>query len=70
MIEKVKTLCPGHLLLVILMMKKFYEKKIQKTNLEFRVENVINRRGDKPYIKWKGFDNYFKRLVDKSGISI
>ena len=51
MIEKVKTLCPGHLLLVILMMKKFYEKKIQKTNLEFRVENVINRRGDKPYIK-------------------
>ena len=38
----------------------FYEKKLQKTNQqEFRIEKVIKRKGDKLYVKWKGYDNSF-----------
>ena len=34
----------------------FYEKELQKTNQEeFRVEKVIKRKGDKLYVKWKGY---------------
>ena len=37
---------------------KFYEKELQKTNQqEFRTEKVIRRKGDKLYVKWKGYDN-------------
>ena len=33
----------------------FYEKELQKTNKkEFRIKKVINRNGDKLYVKWKG----------------
>ena len=33
----------------------FYEKELQKTNQkEFWVEKVINGKGDKLYVKWKG----------------
>ena len=36
----------------------FYEKELQKTNQEeFRIEKVIRRKGDKFYVKWKGYDN-------------
>ena len=32
----------------------------QKTNQqEFRIEEVIKRKGDKLYVKWKGYDNSF-----------
>ena len=35
----------------------FYEKELQKTNQkEFRVEKVIKRKGDKLYVKWKGYE--------------
>ena len=38
----------------------FYEKELQKTNQkEFRIEKVLKRKGDKLYIKWKGYDNLF-----------
>ena len=34
----------------------FYEKELQKTNQkELRVEKVIKRKGNKPYVKWKGY---------------
>ena len=34
----------------------FYEKELQKANQkQFRIEIVIKRKGDKLYIKWKGF---------------
>ena len=34
----------------------FYEKELQKKNQEeFRVEKVIKRKGDKLYVKWKGY---------------
>ena len=36
----------------------FYEKELQKANQsELRVEKVIKRKGDKLYVKWKGYDN-------------
>ena len=46
----------------------FYEKELQKTNQkEFRIEKVIKRKGDKLYVKWKGYDNLYLivRLIKK-----
>ena len=44
----------------------FYEKELQKTNQEeFRIEKVIKRKGDKMYVKWKGYDNSFNSWIDK-----
>ena len=38
----------------------FYENEMQKTNQqEFRIEKVIKKKGDKLYVKWKGYDNSF-----------
>ena len=38
----------------------FYEKGLQKTNQqEFRIENLIQKKGDKLYVKWKGYDSLF-----------
>ena len=35
----------------------FYGKKLQKTNQqEFRIEKVIKKKGDKLYVKQKGYD--------------
>ena len=37
----------------------FYEKELQKANQkEFRIEKVIKRKGDKLYVKWKGYNSY------------
>ena len=36
----------------------FSGKELQRTNAkEFRVQKVINRKGDKLYVKWKGYDS-------------
>ena len=36
------------------------KKELQKTNQkEFRIEKVLKRKGDKLYVKWKGYDNRF-----------
>ena len=38
---------------------KFYEKELQKTNQqESRLEKVTKRKGDKLYVKWKGYDSW------------
>ena len=38
----------------------FYKKELQKTNEKrFRVKKAIKRKGDKLYVKWKGYDNSF-----------
>ena len=43
-----------------------YEKELQKTNQEeFRKEKVLKRKGDKLYVKWKGYDNRFNSWIDK-----
>ena len=47
----------------------FYQKELHKTNQrEFRVEKVIKRKGDKLYVKWKGYDSSFKSCIDKKDI--
>ena len=47
----------------------FYEKELQKTNQnEYRKEKVIKRKGDKLYIKWKGYDHSFNSWIDKKDI--
>ena len=35
----------------------FYENGLQKINqAEFRIEKLIKRKGDKLYVKWKGYN--------------
>ena len=47
----------------------FYEKELQKMNQkEFRTEKAIKRKGDKLYVKWKGYDNSFNSWRDKEDI--
>ena len=47
----------------------FYEKELQKTSQEeFRIEKVIRRKGDKLYVKWKGYDNSFNSWIDKASL--
>ena len=47
----------------------FYEKELQKTSQEkFKIEKVIKRKGDKLYVKWKGYDNSFNSWIDKKDI--
>ena len=47
----------------------FYEKELQKKNLkEFRVETVIKRKGDKIYVKWKGYDSSFNSWINKKHV--
>ena len=45
----------------------FYEKELQKTNQrEFRIEK--ERKGDKLYVKWKGYNNSFNSWIDKKDL--
>ena len=47
----------------------FYEKELQKTNQkEFRIEKVLKRKGDKLYVKWKGYDDRFNSWIDKKDL--
>ena len=47
----------------------FYEKELRKTNQdEFRIEKVIKKKGDKIYVKWKGYDNSFNSWIDKKDL--
>ena len=47
----------------------FYKKELQKRNQkEFRVEKVIQRKGDNLYVKWKGHDSSFSSWIDKKDI--
>ena len=48
----------------------FYERELQKTNQkEFRIGKIIKRKGNKLYVKWKGFDNSFNGWIDKKDIA-
>ena len=64
-IEKVKNTVPWTYVINDLNREEiigtFNEKELQKTNQqEFRIEKLIRRKGDKLYIKWKGYDNSIK----------
>ena len=43
----------------------FCEKELQKG---FKIEKVLKRKGDKLYVKWKGYDNRFNSWIDKKGL--
>ena len=44
----------------------FYEKELQGTNQQkFRIEKIIKRKGNKLYVKWKGYNNSFNSWIDK-----
>ena len=45
--------------------KKSYKKKTQQ---KFWVEKVIKKKGDKLYVKWKGYDNLFNSRIDKKDL--
>ena len=45
-------------------------KKWQKTNQkEFRIEKII-KKGDKLYVKWKGYDNSFNSWINKKPFNV
>ena len=74
MIKKVKNTVPWTYVIsdfnVEEFIETFYEKELQKANQkEFRVEKVIKRKGDKLYVKWKDYDNYFNSWIDKKEIN-
>ena len=47
----------------------FYEKELQTPNQqEFRIGKVIKRKGDKLYVKWKGYNNSFSSWIDKKDL--
>ena len=47
----------------------FYENELHGTKQnEFRIEKVIKRKGDKLYVKWKGYNNSFNSWIDKKDI--
>ena len=45
----------------------FYEKEWQKNSKKkkFRLEKALKRKGDKLYVRWKGYDNSFNSWIDK-----
>ena len=48
----------------------FSEKELQKTNRnEFTIEKVIKRKGDKLYVKWKGYNNLLNSRINKKDIA-
>ena len=47
----------------------FYEKEFQKTNQEeFRIEDVLKRKGDKLYVKWKTYNNSVNSWINKKDL--
>ena len=47
----------------------FYEKELQEKNQkEFRIEIVIKKKGNKLYVKWKGYDDSFNSWIDKKDL--
>ena len=64
------------MLLMISMVKKllekenYYEKELQKTNQqEFTIQNVIRRKGNKLFVKWKGYNSSFNSWIDKKRLN-
>ena len=49
--------------------RSFHEREFQKTNQkEFRIEKVLKRKGDKSYVKRKGYGNSLKSWINKKDL--
>ena len=47
----------------------FYEIELQKNSQEkFRIEKIMKGKGDKLYIKWKGYDNSFNSWINEKDL--
>ena len=64
-LKKLKILCCGHILLMILKAKRLLERFMKTNNNESRVEKVINRKDNQLYVNWKCYDNSFNSWIDK-----
>ena len=54
--------------MILLINTLFLEKNLQKISKKiFRIEKAI-RKGNKLYVKWKGYDNSFNNWIDKKDI--
>ena len=48
------------------MVGTFYEKELkEQIKKKLIVEKVVKRKGSKLYVKWKGYDNFLNRWIDK-----
>ena len=61
------------MLLMILKMKKLLEHFMKKNykrliKTEFRIAKVIKRKGDKLYVKWKGYNSLFNSWIYKKDL--
>ena len=73
MIKKVKNTIPWTNIISDLKREEivgtFYENELQKANQkEIRIENVIKRKGNKLYVKWKDYDSSFNIWIDKKDV--
>ena len=73
MIKKIKNTVPRTYLINDLNDEKIvgtlYDKELQKTNQqEFRIENIVKKKCDKLYLKWKGYDSPFNNRIDKKDL--
>ena len=47
----------------------FYEPELQKSHQDtFRIEKVLKSKGNKLFVKWKGYSYDFNSWVDKSKV--
>ena len=47
----------------------FYVTELQKTSLEkFKIEKLLKRKGDKLYVKWKGYNNSFNSWINEKDL--
>ena len=47
----------------------FFEKESQKSNqIEFKVKEVIKRKGAKLYVIWNGHKYFFNNWIDKKDV--
>ena len=72
MIKNVKNTVPWTYMILAenKLLERFTKKKCKKKNnqKEFRVEKITKRKGDKLYLKWKGYDNFFNSWIGKKDI--
>ena len=50
------------------MEEKLWEVSMKTNEKEFRIEEVIKRKGNKLYIKWKEYNNSFNSWIDKKDL--
>ena len=72
-IKKIKNAVPWTYIISDLngeeIVERFYEKELQKTNQKkIRMEKVMKRKGNKLYVKWKGYSNSFNSWIDKKDL--